>query len=690
MADKKVTSLSDLGKLGYGSGGGKNPPPPPKGNRPRFSTLVERRQRAGRAPYNFVPLDDQPWPAVEAPVSHAWYAPGTYTGHIEIEMQALTDFYTRGMWAHDESGGKESKEQTEPFSVDGKLRLPGSSIRGMIRGLVEILGKAPLDPVNNDQLFFRAVAAVDNPSNMRSFEPQAVAYKARIVRGEGRTAQLSVKVGYLYGGRDGWTIKPAKSGPGSRQWYRFTTDQTWKRQPVTFQSDDQWATIGPSGRLGMLVCSGPIPKKRRQWIIEAEAAATEPIAIPKIDVEAYLEGGVTRDLLARQFDFSNKSAGVPCFYVEWKDNEGGKHISFGHTPYFRMPYRTTTQMAIPSENSRKNREGEWDLAQAIFGRVAPEKAGPDVRSWKGRVAVEDGLLVSAPTPPVSPREISVVLNGPKPTTFQHYLVQTSEAVADSIHWDGNRSGDPKVNATLRGHKLYWHRPGAPVREATPDQRENVATTLRPAKSGATFRCRIRFQNLRELELGVLLAALELPQGCGHRFGMAKPLGFGSFQVSVRSVATITPLVRYGSFFSTASTIETGATMADQAGLNQWRRVHAKWYLKRDVADPAELWEDRRLKELKALLTFAALPQNWNGITRYLEFGQIPGYGNYNEYLQVGYAEKQSPILEKRRPLPPAGQVLEAGASIPKDDRPPFSAERRGGPQGGQQKSGHRS
>ena len=95
----------------------------------------------------------------------------------------------------------------------------------------------------------------------------------------------------------------------------------------------------------------------------------------------------------------------------------------------------------------------------------------------------------------------------------------------------------------RGHKLYWHqwdetRPLGLVKEPNnhdafladlesdkPD--DSQYAIIRPVRAGVVFTGRARFENLTGIELGVLLAALSLPEGCMHKLGMAKPLGLGS-------------------------------------------------------------------------------------------------------------------------------------------------------------------
>src|SRR5690554_2188329 len=81
-------------------------------------------------------------------------------------MQATTSLYIRDTYTIEELKAKESdnkeidnKDNPEFFSPTGKPSIPGSSLRGMIRTLVEIMSWGKFGFYDKDQkLFFRAVA----------------------------------------------------------------------------------------------------------------------------------------------------------------------------------------------------------------------------------------------------------------------------------------------------------------------------------------------------------------------------------------------------------------------------------------------------------------------------------------------------------------------------------------------------
>jgi hypothetical protein len=258
-------------------------------------------------------------------------------------------------------------------------------------------------------------------------------------------------------------------------------------------------------------------------------------------------------------------------------------------------------------------------------------------------------------------------------------------------------------ARLRGHKFYWHRT-KPLPIILPrEPKEQQITRFRKVKvtsdgSPGTFTASIRFENLRDHELGALLCAIELPVGCAHHLGMAKPLGLGTFRTEVSRLLLIDRKRRYSSFLaSSGGHLETGGGEADSAKREEFKKVFVtKWH---NCSIVEQMWHMPRFQELQALLTWDGLPADqdrWNATTRYLEFGKVHVEGDaqrrdflYNEYTHVdqavgrwppdgGRGKRRPTSMQRRRPLPPATHVLEEAQRpspvLPTDPRPPFVRE----------------
>ena len=110
--------------------------------------------------------------------------------------------------------------------------------------------------------------------------------------------------------------------------------------------------------------------------------------------------------------------------------------------------------------------------------------------------------------------VRTVLGAPRPGYFPSYL-------EDGKHYD-------EEGFRLRGYKHYWLKDA----QAAPAGNGKAGSTLRPLPAGTRFTGTIRYRNLRPEELGLLLWAIRLEEGCFQSVGMGKPYGFGRMQASI--------------------------------------------------------------------------------------------------------------------------------------------------------------
>jgi len=643
-----------------------------------FSTRVSP-ERAGQAPYNFVPLPGVIHWYKEPPVSDCFYqatdAEPRYSGHIDLDIKALTRFYVRGMRTLDEylSDSSTNTARPEPFRVfERKIAIPGSSLRGMIRSLVEILSAAPVDPMNGHrQLFFRPVASDDNPANP-SFQPSAVAYKKRMSKGTAtRSDPISpnARAGYVSALADGsWQIEEAA-------WYRVERNKMDAANaifelvaptPIWFQPraspafGEYHSHNGHFYSLpivteirrnqthgyekGWLIRSGAPGSKYMQWIVGAKTGKI--VKMEKADIEAYKNDLRSAQPNFKYDDLESKTQPQPCFFIEWPDAKGGCHVSIGHTGYFRLPYERLVGMANP--NARAKNQTKWDLAQAIFGRTAVAEGEGKRCGQASRIFFEDAISECTETA----NEVNTVLSSPKPTSYENYLIQETDKKKDCIHWDGQTVRTKDISETnypekaiIRGSKQYWHRG-----DAVNFQHGTGASAVvfKPAPARTVLNARIRFENLDKVELGAVLTALQLPCNCAHKIGMAKPLGFGSIQIHSK-LTLLDRKARYQSIFAREAgkiCLNTGARLATEQEVLTFKADFASWAMVPEIKtdlwtylDSAEAGSGRapRLKEFKTMLRFdVSSHRSWEDSTSYL------GYGSARE----------------RKPLPPASQVAE--------------------------------
>lgn len=548
-------------------------------------TNPTREDRKAHAPYNFVPLPEAIVTVDESEIPDQDVYEGQ-TGYIECVLTTETPMYTRsamnpeffrkwGDTSFDELPDEKKDERARFFNLDEAEHpvIPGSSLRGMIRTLVEITGYGQVKWVANEpKVTFRAVAASRDDPLRAPYDEALGRYGA------------NVRVGYLVERENGWFIRPARHpselGFSERNAYLKVKDRqiapdkipSFKRfddpgyrpqfHPVSFEAEVRRGKHGKytlvtqvSGDTsehsysGILVCSGNMletadadqisPRQNYALVLERNDTSTL-IRIPEQVVSDYISALTS---FQKEEPFHPERGcledGRPVFFIV----EDEQVMAFGHTPNFRIPawLDGTRRAATPQDfvPETLTNQRSIDLAEAIFGRAAD-----NVQSTRaGRIfftdakfeTAQNGIWVSQS--PITPK----VLASPKPTTFQHYLVQ-----------DQNEGHDPdrkkwlahyatlRDETAIRGHKLYWHKTEELNRKDFEADEKDIRhapkqyTRIKPVNRGVQFRFRIYFENLRDHELGALLWTLQLPGNPDteyrHKIGMGKPLGLGSVEI----------------------------------------------------------------------------------------------------------------------------------------------------------------
>ena len=669
-----------------------------------------RREDAALAPYNFVALPEAVVQVDFAPQEQVYAGEGRFTGQIVCELKTESPLYTRAaleQGEYDEQSRRKGKkrglrdDKADFFYVDPASKepvIPGSSLRGMIRALVEIASYAKVSSVADAPLVYRSMDATSHGLHYRE---RLVEFNGTGYNAKGRQVRLYTPLmqgGYMHQLGDGsWEIHPARKIDGAtfarighRELRRLERDLTplsgCRNAATIYFRPDAYdykdvrggflrikkarvirASAQPRQGLleGALTRSGPMPTKRSEAVVYPEDAQASPIRVPEWMVEAY-EAQISQEQERLLGPRGVLNEGQPVFYLM----EDGELVFFGHTMMMRLPYRQTPKDFIPE--SLRNPE-ERDLAEAIFGFVGERKLaregedGDKEQAWAGRVFFGDARLSPGQddwrlqAEPIVPQ----ILASPKPTTFQHYLVQRNP---DPFRAGTTRDGRPRyrkeladytatapTESVLRGHKLYWHKGpvGAeairedPVKVKAPDE-DSQHTMVSPVRAGVTFKFTIQFENLDKVELGALLWALTLPGEEGktyrHKLGMGKPLGMGSVRLQPTLLMSDRPS-RYRQLFLEDNWHIAQAEECDRSGFLDAFTDFVLAKMDADERGPASKLTD--LPRIQMLLRLLEWPGPPPATTRYLEIERPDPNrrrGKINEY-------RNRPVLPS--PLPNA-------------------------------------
>lgn len=558
------------------------------------------RDRVASAPYNFVPLPDDVITAVahadDLP-DHDCYLPGRHPGYFQVTLTTKSPLYIRCPLSLEEFLQQErKKDEDKPFKQQVKNTphffytrdpdkpvIPGSSLRGMLRSLVEIVGYGKMQWVMDKQLFFRTVddTAVGRHYRGRMtekietgfffFEPQGYIIKTcRLAR-----VKRDKLNGHLYEG-EGQNKWPRWDGQPPCQWARvwvLLAGDGKNIKELSYSSCPEW-------KEGVLVITGNVPKKKKEFVFLLPNADSEEIVVPEDILERFhdddqitqwQEKAFTKDKPDRNCRERNGmlrrkpfKPGDPVFFLR----EEGKLTFLGRAQMFRLPYKNGPLDLIPDWLRRPE---YIDFADAIFGFTrtnqelgdmlerkvvaAKPRQGEKGRAYGSRVFVTDAALLKGQADiwlsddPIVPK----ILASPKPTAFQHYLVQTSDNKTELKHYGSKTPRD----TVIRGHKCYWHQGLSPerglaieqIRAAIAEKQEILIkikeqeeqgkpekqhTQFKPVKPGVKFQFRLYFENLSDEELGALCWVLN-PLGDAskdycHHLGMGKPLGMGAVKL----------------------------------------------------------------------------------------------------------------------------------------------------------------
>lgn len=502
-----------------------------------------------KAPYNFVPLENKAfYPSWANHISQDIPFEDGVSGSIEYTIEAETPIFVRNGYTD-----REHPDSTFSKTHDGKFFIPSTSIKGEIRNVLEILSFGKMTQVQDARFGIRDL----------SNNPEGRFYRQKI---------QNVHCGWLYkrlakDGSEEYLINdcgtPGRIAPEvidehygtalaafgqnlalNRQ-YADNDDEEKLRSAynkyenilnISLESQDiekslsgTFSTVpdnynriiadfSSNGKKGCIVVTGQPsrrePERRRgkyyEFVFfESNTNENEKVESQIIDdfITIHKNNYDYKNIWKR---YLNEGKRVPVFFMR-RNGDDGPIDAIGLAYMFRIPTANFIKGAIPIELQSNRRK---DLAECIFG-TAKESLG----QLKGRVNISHAFACGTPN---KCGIVTTVLGSPKPSYGPLY--------ASSGTWND-------ANAQIKGRKRYPVRTTLlPPNEGTDSQ----TCKFIPLDQGTSFKGRITFHNLKECELGALIAALTFnghPECC-HSIGEAKPLGYGKVKISIDKLSVI--------------------------------------------------------------------------------------------------------------------------------------------------------
>lgn len=506
-----------------------------------------------KAPYNFAPFNKQ----VVSPhwieqISHDIPFSDGLSGTIEVSLKAETPIFVRdgvGQTQAKDNYKDDAQEKPHPFSqYDGRYFIPGTSIKGMVRNVLEILSFGRMeDKVNNHKYALRDLSGAMKDQYLKDFKPDKIycgwlrkkddnrysitdcGIPGRISHREiDRVFGTTISTYFTKGG--GFNPKRDYEKSAQKKYKAFGTNSPTQR--FAFDREDAGRniyTIDSSGNHeGTLVFTGQ-PGIRQQKNGKWTGHHLEFIFFKGNETERVVRESVMEDFFFAYYEQDKakwsedwkvwreklaKGEEIPVFF-----HKAGNDIkSLGLSYLYKLPFNNSVLDAITYHQGK----GKLDLSEAIFGHVDTNNA------LKGRVHIGHAFATYAEVD----TEKKEVLSGPKASYYPTYMRQNVNAAGAVSKYNTFMDN----GAEIAGWKRYpVHANGVKHNPPpTGTNSEKILTKFTPLKAGAEFTFSIRYHNLRPVELGALLSALTFhgTMNTFHSIGMAKPLGYGKVSLFI--------------------------------------------------------------------------------------------------------------------------------------------------------------
>lgn len=184
--DNNGSNNSDRNNRNDRNNGGSNNSGNRQGSKPPVEDYVG-------APYNFVSLSDTVYSPYKKPVSHAEMNDELLNGEIEYTVTAETSIFVDG-------GMKKDDRPIGAFHRNGygEYSIPGSTMRGLIRNNVQILGLSSIgEDIDDYSLMYRKVGAASSDPAKKSYETRLGTGMVTMDNGKSISVIKNVRAGYI-------------------------------------------------------------------------------------------------------------------------------------------------------------------------------------------------------------------------------------------------------------------------------------------------------------------------------------------------------------------------------------------------------------------------------------------------------------------------------------------------------------
>jgi len=491
------------------------------------------------APYNFVPLNKEVfYPSWSEEVSHDIPFEDGESGEIDITITAKSPIFIR------------DHANPEQFCQhDGKYYIPSTSVKGMVRNVLEIMSFSKMrDEIFDDNTY--AVRDLSKADNFYMTEMKKPTFGGWLKKVEGHyIIEDCGEVGRIRHEEIDKALKVEFA-----KYFKINTfdatDQEQKTAEYKYKKiGEEFKTIALSelfksktnakydnrvfynydkngkNKATLVLTGQPTPRKDSGKMGDGKGyeflffAPKTELSVSKEAMEnfnfAYFDKRTTEPKESPDWTYWKEKLEngkkVPVFFQ--KNGIQVKH--FGLSYLYKLPYTHSVKDGIPKAHFESE---DLDLAQTMFGYIGKNNK----EALKGRVQFSHFKAISNITPLASRKEI---LGTPRASYYPIYVKQTDGKLFTTF-MDGFFE--------IAGRKRYPIHNSNQTTRTTDTGNENVGTTFTPLQDGVVFKGKLRYHNLKRREIGALLSALTFHNtpNTFHNIGMAKSLGYGKVELKI--------------------------------------------------------------------------------------------------------------------------------------------------------------
>lgn len=505
-----------------------------------------------RAPFNFVPLADRVvFPEWANQISLDIPFSDEISGEFGVSIKAESPIFVRNGRIKDT---ERDSEEFKSFSKmpDGTYFIPASSIKGELRHLLEILSFSKMQRIDDKRYSIRDV---NNKQYRESLPYESVHCGWMTINADGDIEVTDNGIPYRISHKaiddrfgtafcslfeEGVKIKDANRTAEYK--YRNSPRQLlntvyvfseYHLYPNSTAVDKRVGVkFNDNGNIrGKIVFTGqPGNRRERKGGVPASGKFFE-FVIKEVDNPTVYRFNIDSDLY-KDFEFiyskstdwkywkemaKTQAIKIPVFFKI----ENNTIASLGLSYLYKLPFKKKIKDFLNEAHTSSS----YDMSECIFGETTSRQ------SLRGRVQISNAVCTDE-YPFDYEEGIAPYMGSPKPSYYPIYLEQCGDG--GFLGDDDKFSTMMDANARLRGWKMY---PARTEYQTTFEVEDNQLENTNPAKplgAGSEFLFRIRFHNLKEVELGALLYATKLQKQSCHTLGFAKAFGYGVCKYNIVS------------------------------------------------------------------------------------------------------------------------------------------------------------